>query len=142
MSRSAEETARVSADAMWAGDRATQTLGMRLESVGPGTARMSLLVTEAMVNGHGLCHGGYIFLLADSAFAYACNSYNVRNVAQNCQITFIAPGKLGMRLTAEARERHRAERSGIYDATVRNEAGEVIAEFRGWSRSIGGPLVA
>jgi acyl-CoA thioesterase len=114
---------------------------MTLDAVGPGAATLSMTVTETMVNGHGLCHGGFIFLLADSAFAYACNSYNVRTVAQNCQITFIAPGRLGMRLTAEARERHRAERSGIYDATVRNEVGEVIAEFRGWSRSIGGALV-
>ena len=94
-----------------------------------------------MVNGHGLCHGGYIFTLADSAFAFACNSHNQRHVAQHCQITYLAPGRLGMRLIAEARERHRGERSGIYDVTVKTEAGETIAEFRGHSRSIPGTLV-
>ena len=138
MTRSPGDTARASADAMWAGDHASRSLGMSIDAVGPGSASVSMTVAETMVNGHGLCHGGFIFLLADSAFAYACNSYNVRTVAQNCQITFIAPGRLGMRLTAEARERHRGERSGIYDVTVRGPAGEAIAEFRGWSRSIGG----
>lgn len=114
---------------------------MRIESVAPGAAVLSMAVTEAMVNGHGTCHGGFIFLLADSAFAFACNSHNQKNVAQHCQIAFVAPGRLGMRLIAEARERHRGERSGIYDVTVRTDAGEVIAEFRGFSRAVAGTLV-
>ena len=95
-----------------------------------------------MVNGHGLAHGGFIYTLADSAFAFACNSRNQRQVAHNCQITYVSAGKLGMVLTADARERQRAERSGIYDVTVRDERGIVIAEFRGHSRSIPGVLVA
>jgi acyl-CoA thioesterase len=94
-----------------------------------------------MVNGHGLCHGGYIFTLADSALAFASSSHNQRTVAQHCQITYLTPGRLGMRLLAEARERHRGERSGIYDVTVRSEAGEAIAEFRGHIRLIPGTLV-
>jgi acyl-CoA thioesterase len=133
--------ARRSAQAMWAEDRASRGLGMRLEHVAPGSAVLSMAITEVMVNGHGTCHGGFIFLLADSAFAFACNSHNQKNVAQNCQIAFIAPGELGMRLIAEARERHRGERSGIYDVTVKTDAGELIAEFRGHSRAIPGTLV-
>lgn len=129
------------AAAMWEEDKASQGLGMHIETVEPGTAVLSMVVTEAMVNGHGACHGGYIFLLADSAFAFACNSHNQKNVAQHCQIAFVAPGRLGMRLFAEARERHRAERSGIYDVTVKTHSGELIAEFRGHSRAISGTLV-
>jgi acyl-CoA thioesterase len=98
-------------------------------------------VATDMANGHGLCHGGYIFSLADSALAFACNSHNQRHVAQHCQISYLAPAHLGMRLLAEARERYRGERSGIYDVTVRTETGETIAEFRGHSRSIPGALV-
>ena len=126
---------------MWAADKASQGLGMRIESVGPGTATLSMPIGEFMVNGHGSCHGGFIFLLANSAFAFACNSHNQKNVAQSCQIAFVAPGRLGMRLVAEARERHRGERSGIYDVTVRNETGALIAEFRGFSRAVAGTLV-
>jgi acyl-CoA thioesterase len=100
-----------------------------------------MTIVPSMVNGHGLCHGGYIFLLADSAMAFASSSRAQRTVAQYCQISYIAPGRLGMRLIAEARERHRAERSGIYDVTVKTEAAETIAEFRGHIRSIPGTLV-
>jgi acyl-CoA thioesterase len=137
----AAEIARKSAAVMWAEDQASQGLGMRIVRVEPGIAVLSMPITMAMVNGHGLAHGGYIFTLADSAFAFACNSYGQRHVAQNCQISYIAPGKLGMLLTAEARERQRADRSGIYDVTVRDAAGKVIAEFRGHSRAIPGTLV-
>lgn len=136
-----EEIARRSADAMWAEDNASRGLGMTIEAVGPGSAALSMIVRPEMVNGHGLCHGGFIFTLADSAFAFACNSRGQRHVAQHCQVTFVAPGRLGMRLTAVAQERQRAERSGIYDITVRDEAGSVIAEFRGHSRAIQGSLV-
>ena len=114
---------------------------MMLVKIEPGVAVLSMAITEAMVNGHGIAHGGFMFTLADSAFAFACNSHSQRHVAQNCQISYLAPGKLGMILTAEARERHRAERSSIYDVTVRDENGTVIAEFRGHSRSIPGTLL-
>jgi acyl-CoA thioesterase len=137
----AARIAQLSAEAMWAQDVATRSLGMRLDHVEPGIAVVSMPITEAMVNGHGSCHGGYIFMLADSAFAFACNSFNQKNVAQNCQITFVAPGRLGMRLAAEARMRQRGERSGIYDVTVRSETGDIIAEFRGHSRVIPGKHV-
>jgi acyl-CoA thioesterase len=139
--RDALEIARASADAMWADDKASRALGMKIEKVGPGMAVLSMTVSVDMVNGHGTCHGGYIFTLADSAFAFACNSHSQRHVAQHCQITYLSPGRLGMRLVAEARERQRGERSGIYDVTVRTDAGDVIAEFRGHSRSIPGTLV-
>jgi acyl-CoA thioesterase len=110
-------------------------------SVGPGRATMAMTVKRSMTNGHGMCHGGYIFLLADSAFAFACNSHGQRHVAQQCQVTFLSPGKLGSKLTAEAYERYRAERSGVTDVTVRDEFGAIIAEFRGHSRSIAGSLL-
>jgi acyl-CoA thioesterase len=142
MTRDAAEMAQACADAMWADDKASRAMGMRIEKVGPGFALLSMSVGVDMVNGHGLCHGGYIFSLADSALAFACNSHNQRHVAQHCQIAYLAPARLGMRLLAEARERFRGERSGIYDVTVRTEAGETIAEFRGHSRSIPGALVS
>jgi acyl-CoA thioesterase len=141
MTRDAAEIARLSADAMWAEDKASQSLGMKVEQVGPGFAILSMDISDRMVNGHGFCHGGYIFMLADSAFAFACNSHSQRHVAQHCQISYVAPGRMGMRLIAEARERQRGERSGICDVTVRSETGEIIAEFRGNSRSIPGTLV-
>jgi acyl-CoA thioesterase len=133
--------AEAAADAMWSDDRASAGLGMVIERIAPGAAILAMTVSEAMVNGHGICHGGFIFTLADSAFAFACNSYNERTVAQHCSITFIRPAKLGDRLVAEAVERSRTGRSGIYDITVRDAGGRVIAEFRGHSRAIGGTLV-
>jgi acyl-CoA thioesterase len=141
MTRAPAGIAQQSADAMWAEDKASRALGMKIEKVAPGLAVLSMSVGIDMVNGHGLCHGGYIFTLADSAFAFACNSRNQRHVAQHCQISFLAPGRLGMRLVAEARERHRGDRSGICDVTVKTDAGEVIAEFRGQSRAIPGTQV-
>jgi acyl-CoA thioesterase len=133
--------ARLSAEAMWAEDNASRGLGMELLEVGPGRARVAMTVTATMVNGHGICHGGFIFTLADSAFAFACNSYGQRVVAHHCSVTFIAPAHLGMRLIAGAAELHRGERSGIYDITVRDETGAVIAEFRGHSRTVPGSLL-
>ena len=105
--------ARACADAMWADDVASRALGMELIAVEPGHAVLAMSVTEAMVNGHDLCHGGYIFMLADSAFAFACNTYNQRTVAQHCAITFVAAARRGDRLVAQATERMRAGRSGI-----------------------------
>jgi acyl-CoA thioesterase len=136
------ETARLSAEAMWAEDHASQGLGMEVLEVGPGFARLAMTVTQRMLNGHGSCHGGYIFSLADSAFAFACNSHGQPAVAQHCSITYVSPGRLGMRLAAEARERQRGERSGIYDITVRDDIGTVVAEFRGHSRTLPGSLIA
>lgn len=134
--RDADDVARTSSAAMWARDAACQAMQMRVLEVGPGFARMDMPIAPHMTNGHGTCHGGFIFSLAESAFAYACNSYGQRAVAQHCTITYVSPGRLGSRLTADARERSRTDRSGIYDVTVRNEAGTVIAEFRGHSRTL------
>jgi acyl-CoA thioesterase len=133
--------ARACADAMWADDAASRGLGMELIAVEPGHAVLAMNVTDKMVNGHDLCHGGYIFTLADSAFAFACNTYNQRTVAQHCAITFVAAARRGDRLVARATERLRAGRSGIYDVTVTSEEGFVIAEFRGNSRAIEGEIV-
>ena len=136
-----EELAERCAEAMWQDDRASQALGMSLDAVGPGTATLSMTVTDSMINGHEICHGGLIFTLADSAFAFACNAYNKVTVAQHCSVTFLAPAKLGDRLTARAEERSRNGRSGIYDIRVDNQDGKAIAEFRGHSRTIKGHLV-
>ena len=130
--------AQACASAMWADDRASQGLGMRLEAIAPGEAAVSMQVRDDMTNGHGICHGGFIFALADSAFAFACNSHGPRAVAQHCAVTFLKPGAGGQRLTAHAAERARSARSGIYDVTVKNGAGEVIAKFRGHSRVVAG----
>jgi acyl-CoA thioesterase len=138
---SKDEIARLCASALWAEDNATQGLGMELVSVAPGRAVVAMTVTKTMTNGHGTCHGGFIFTLADSAFAFACNSHGPRSVAQQCSVAYLAPGRLGMRLIAEAIERQRGERSGITDVTVRDEAGNIIAEFRGHSRTVPGSLL-
>jgi acyl-CoA thioesterase len=137
----AAELARACADAMWAEDSASRGLGISIVSVDPGQAVLAMTVTDRMVNGHKLCHGGFIFTLADSAFAFACNTYNQRTVAQHCSVTFVNSARLGDRLVARAAERQRAGRSGIYDVTVTREEGLVIAEFRGHSRTIEGELV-
>ena len=130
--------ARACAEAMWAEDRASPGLGMTLESVAPGHAVLSMVVTETMVNGHGICHGGFIFTLADSAFAYACNSHGERAVAQHCAITYLRAGRRGETLRAEAVERAHAGRTGLTDVRVTGEDGTVVAEFRGQSRLTGG----
>lgn len=127
-----------SAEAMWANDRASKWLGMSLDAIGPGTATMSFTVQDHHLNGHSICHGGYIFTLADSAFAFACNSYNENTVAQQNQITYLSPGRAGERLTATATETSKTGRSGIYDITVTGEDGRKVAVFRGLSRTIKG----
>jgi len=132
-----DDLARACADAMWAEDDASQGLGMEIVDVGPGRATLTMTVQPHMVNGQRIAHGGFIFLLADSTFAFACNSRNERTVAVQCDITFIKPGKLGDRLVATAREISRSGRSGIYDIRVTADD-VVIAEFRGHSRTIGG----
>jgi acyl-CoA thioesterase len=136
----AEQRAQRAAAAMWAADRTGQALGIELVAVGPGTATLAMTVGEAMVNGHATTHGGYIFTLADSAFAYACNSYGMAALAAQCQISFIRPSKRGDHLVASAREISRTGRSGIYD--VRVTVDDVpVAEFRGHSRLVGGSFI-
>ncbi|MFC5261412.1 hydroxyphenylacetyl-CoA thioesterase PaaI [Kribbella qitaiheensis] len=136
----ADELASRVAAAMWADDTASASLGMRLVSVGTGTAVLEMPVRDDMVNGHGIAHGGFVFTLADSAFAFACNSRNQVTVAQACDIVFIAPAQRGDLLVAEARERTSYGRNGIYDVTVRR-GDDVIAEFRGRSRQLSGSIV-
>ena len=133
-----DDTARRSADAMWAGDAASQALGMTVVDIGPGTAEVSMKVREDMVNGWGLCHGGLIASLADSAFAFACNSHGVVTVAAGFEVDFLESARLGDELVATAVERALRGRSGLYDVTVRRTSDDaVIAEFRGRSRSTG-----
>lgn len=136
-----DELARACALAMWAGDKASQGLGITLEQVEAGRATLSMTVNEKMINGHAICHGGYIFTLADSAFAFACNTYNQNTVAQHCAVSFLRPARLGEKLIARAEERWKQGRSGIYDVTVTTVDGEVVAEFRGHSRTIKGTLL-
>jgi acyl-CoA thioesterase len=133
-----QELAEASANAMWKDDSASQRLGMTLDHVAPGEATLSMTILEAMANGQGNCHGGYIFALADSAFAFACNSYNQLAVAQHCSITYLVPGRIGDCLTATAKEISRHGRSGIYDVRIINQSGEHVAEFRGHSRTVKG----
>jgi acyl-CoA thioesterase len=134
---SPEDLARACAEAMWKEDGASQGLGMNIVEIGPGRATLSMTIQSHMTNGHGIAHGGFIFTLADSAFAFACNSHNERAVAAQGSISFIRPGKLGDQLIAAAREISRSGRSGIYDVRV-SAGNDVIAEFRGHSRVIGG----
>lgn len=133
--------AEACANAMWADDRASKGLGMHIERIAPGEAVISMTVRREMTNGHGICHGGFIFTLADSTFAFACNTYDQRTVAQQCAVTFIESAHEGDVLTAHALERTRSGRSGIYDVTVRDGANKIIAEFRGHSRTITGRLL-
>lgn len=133
-----QEIAEKSAQAMWADDPASQELGMRIDAIAPGSAVLSMEIRRDMVNGHGICHGGFSYTLADSAFAFACNSYNQRAVAQHCQVSYLSPGNLGERLTATATEISRAGRSGTYDVTVTGEDGRTVVLFRGHSRQISG----
>lgn len=130
-----DREARRYAEILWSTDAASAGLGMRIEDVGPGTARVSMEVRADMVNGHDLCHGGLIATLADSAFALACNSRGTATVAAGFSVDFLEPAHRGDVLVAEAAERALRGRSGIYDVTVRRGAA-VIAEFRGRSRSL------
>jgi acyl-CoA thioesterase len=133
--------AEACAQAMWADDHASIGLGMRLLRVAPGEADIAMAIEQRMVNGHGICHGGFIFALADSAFAFACNSFNRRAVAQSNTITYLRPAKLGDTLTARAVQTASAGRSGITDVTVTDQDGRQVAVFRGLSRVIEGHLV-
>ena len=141
-SDAAQALAEASAQAMWSRDNATQGLGMAIDRIAPGQAVMSMPVRPDMLNGHQMCHGGFMFLLADSAFAFACNSYNQNTVASACHIDFLAPARLGDVLEAEAIERSRSGRTGVYDVTVRIRGGKTVALFRGKSYRIEGEVVA
>ena len=133
-----QDRAKKCVELMYAQDATTQGLKMAIEHVDVGTATMSMDVQPNMLNGHGICHGGYIFTLADSAFAFACNTYNQLTVAQQNQITYIQAGKLGERLIATATETSKTGRSGTYDVVVTGEAGRMVALFHGLSRTIKG----
>ena len=132
----AEECAK----AMFARDQASQKLGMNIESVAPGKAVLTMIITGDMIQGHGSCHGGYLFTLADSAFAFACNSYDRATVASSCSIDYMSGAKEGDRLTATAEEQARGGRTGVYDITLTNQDGRKVALFRGRSYEVRGPV--
>jgi acyl-CoA thioesterase len=129
------------ADAMFARDHVAHALAMKVEQVGLGSAKLSMVVRKDMVNGHDICHGGYMALLCDSAFAYACNSYNATTVASGFSVEFLAPAKLGDTLVAVAVEQSLRGRSGVYDVKLTNQSGDVIALFRGKSARIQGEVL-
>jgi acyl-CoA thioesterase len=138
----AQDLAEATATAMFARDRAAQALGMNIVRVQPGSALLTMKVRSDMVNGHHICHGGMLFSLADTAFAYACNSYNRNTVASACHIDFLASAKEGEMLEAEAVERSAAGRTGVYDVTIKVVGGKTIALFRGKSYRISGEVIA
>jgi acyl-CoA thioesterase len=138
----ARDTAERAARALFGRDRASQSLGMRLEAMRPGGARVAMRVRPDMLNGHGVCHGGIVFALADSAFAFACNSYDDVTVAAAASIDYLAAAREGDELTAEASELWRTRRNGLYEIVVANQRGERIALFRGRSYRIDGRVVS
>lgn len=140
--RSPDELAQACADAMYSRDLASQGLGITLLDIGPGRARLSMAVRPDMLQGHGTCHGGFLFALADSAFAFACNSHDKATVAQGCSIDYLAPALAGDLLTAAATELSRKGRTGLYDVRIQNQRGELIALFRGKSYQVRGTVLA
>jgi acyl-CoA thioesterase len=136
-----QKLAQAVGETMFSRDQAARGLGIGLSEIRPGYARMTLRVVQTMLNGHGICHGGFVFTLADTAFAYACNSHNHVTLAAGCAIDFLAPAHEGEILTAIAEERALAGRTGIYDVQVKNEKGETIAMMRGRSARIKGDLI-
>ncbi|MEX2123034.1 MAG: hydroxyphenylacetyl-CoA thioesterase PaaI [Woeseia sp.] len=135
------EIAQRCAEVMFARDSASRALGISIEVSEVGSARARMEITPSMVNGFGVCHGGYIFTLADSAFAFACNGYDRVTLAAGATIDFVRSARLGDRLLAEASERYRGRSSGIYDVTVSNQDGRLVAQFRGRSHSTGDPVI-
>jgi len=134
----AQALAELAGKTMYERDPASQALGMTLDEIRPGYARMSMRVRGDMLNGHGSCHGGYIFMLADSAFAFACNSHNFNTVGAGCTIDYLAPGREGDLLVAEAVEQALSGKTGVYDIAVSNQEGRTIALFRGKSHRVNG----
>ena len=135
------ELAQACAASMYSRDCAAKELGISIESAGPGESRVTMTVQARMLNGHGVCHGGFIFTLADTAFAYACNSRNSVNLAQSCSMDFISPAREGDLLTATADQHHQFSRTGLYDVTVARAGGEVVARFRGRSYRVKGTIL-
>lgn len=138
----ATQLARACAEALYERDQATRRLGIRLLEAGPGSATLSMRVREDMIQGHGTCHGGYLFALADSAFAFACNSYNDATVAIGCSIDYVAPAREGDELIASALEQSRSGRTGNYDVRIENSRGQLIALFHGKSYQVRGTVLA
>jgi len=141
VSKDAQALAELAGKTMYERDPASQGLGMMLDAIRPGYARMSMRVRANMLNGHASCHGGFIFTLADSAFAFACNSHNFNTVGAGCTIDYLAPGREGDLLTAEAVEQALLGKTGVYDVTVTNAEGKTIALFRGKSHRVSGTVV-
>jgi acyl-CoA thioesterase len=133
--------AELAGKTMYERDPASQALGMTLDAIRPGFARMCMRVREDMLNGHGTCHGGFIFMLADSAFAFACNSHNFNTVGAGCTIDYLAPGRAGDVLVAEAVEQALAGKTGVYDVVVTDQDGRKVALFRGKSHRVAGHVV-
>lgn len=138
---SPQQMAQRTRDAMYENDFKLHEMGIQITEIAPGYAKATMTVTKSMLNGHGMTHGGSTFSLADTAFAYACNTYNKTTVASGCDITFSAPSKEGDVLTAVAKETILMGRSGIYDVTVTRQDGQVVALFRGRSRTISGEVI-
>ncbi|ANG62794.1 phenylacetic acid degradation protein PaaD [Marinobacterium aestuarii] len=138
---SPQQLAEACAQAMFARDTATQALEMEILEIAPGSALIRMPVGPRMIQGHNSCHGGYIFTLADSAFAFACNTYNAITLGAGCSIDYLAPAKLGDLLCARAQERSRSGRTGVYDVTIENQHGDCIALFRGKSHQVRGTLL-
>jgi len=134
----AQQLAELAGKTMYERDPASRKLGMTLDAIRPGYALMRMRVREDMLNGHGTCHGGYIFMLADSAFAFACNSHNFNTVGAGCSIDYLAPGREGDLLTAEAVEQALSGKTGVYDIVVTNQEGRKVALFRGKSHRVNG----
>lgn len=141
VTQDAQALAELAGKTMYERDPASKGLGMKLDEIRPGYARMSMRVRPDMLNGHASCHGGFIFTLADSAFAFACNSHNFNTVGAGCTIDYLAPGREGDVLTAEAQEQALAGKTGVYDVTVTNAEGKTIALFRGKSHRVSGTVV-
>jgi acyl-CoA thioesterase len=141
MHRDPQALAELAGKAMYERDPASRALGMTLDEIRPGYARMSMPVRGDMLNGHGTCHGGYIFMLADSAFAFACNSHNFTTVGAGCTIDYLAPGREGDLLCAEAVEQALAGKTGVYDIVVTNQEGRKLALFRGKSHRVSGHVI-
>lgn len=138
----ATQLARDCAEAMYERDQATRRMGIQLLEAGPGTSKLSMRVRDDMIQGHGTCHGGYLFALADSAFAFACNSYNDATVAIGCSIDYVAPAREGDELIAHAFEQSRSGRTGNYDVRIENSQGQLIALFHGKSYKVRGTVLA
>ncbi|RFP12124.1 MULTISPECIES: hydroxyphenylacetyl-CoA thioesterase PaaI [unclassified Duganella] len=141
LAEEAQALAQAVGAAMFESDPASQGLGMKIDAIAPGHARMSMPVRADMLNGHGSCHGGFIFTLADSAFAFACNSHNLTTVGAGCTIDYLAPARLHDVLTADATEQALAGKSGVYDVKITNQDGRTVALFRGKSHRVSGHIV-